>query len=117
MQVDLRRGDILVSQQILNGPQVSSVFQQVRRKRMPQRMARHPFLDPGFMRGPFDRLIINLSMQMVPPPDSGFRVRRNLARGKQPEPLETLRRPIFLNLDLPQRRKGREGAQSQSGKW
>jgi hypothetical protein len=67
-------------QQILDLPQVRSVLQQVRRKRMPQRMARHPFLDPGLMSGPLDRLIIDLPVQMVSPPDSGLGIRRNLPR-------------------------------------
>ena len=44
MEIDLRRRDILVPEQILNPSQVRPVFQQMSRKTMTERMARDLFM-------------------------------------------------------------------------
>jgi len=46
VQVNLRRRDFLMPEQILDGPQIRPGFQQVRREGVPQRMTRHVLLDP-----------------------------------------------------------------------
>lgn len=45
MRVNLRGPHIRMSQQRLDGPQVRSSFQQMRRKRMPERVGRRPLVD------------------------------------------------------------------------
>ena len=74
MQVNLRRRDVLVPQQILDLPQIRSIFQQMRRKGMPQRMARHPLLDPRRPCRALDRLVIDWPEQMMASPRGGLRV-------------------------------------------
>ena len=48
MGVDLGGGDIRVPQHLLNGAQVSAVFQQMHREAVPQRMGRHVLADLRF---------------------------------------------------------------------
>ena len=44
--VDHRRPHVLVSQELLHGANVVPLIEQVRRERMPQRVARGPLLEP-----------------------------------------------------------------------
>jgi hypothetical protein len=67
----------------INGPQIRPSLQQVRRERVPQRMTRHMLLDPRRRCRPRDRLVVNLAVNMMPPPDPGppLSRRRRLQRG------------------------------------
>src|SRR5436190_1838062 len=47
VRVDLRRGDVGVTEHFLYGTKVRPSLQQVRGERMPQRVRRHVLLDPG----------------------------------------------------------------------
>lgn len=49
--MDHRRFDIAMSQQLLNGPNVRAAFEQVRGKRMAERMARGSFREPDLRHG------------------------------------------------------------------
>lgn len=48
MSVYLGGGDVCVSQHLLNGAQVSAIFQQMYREAVPQRMGRHVLADLRF---------------------------------------------------------------------
>ena len=51
MRVDHRRFDIAMPQQLLDGSNVRATFEQVRGKRMVERMARGSFREPGHHHG------------------------------------------------------------------
>jgi hypothetical protein len=52
--VDHRDGDVLVAEEILQGPDVVSGFQKMRRERMPERMAARWFANRGGTHGDVD---------------------------------------------------------------
>lgn len=47
VRIDLRRGDVRVTEHFLNGVDIRAVFQQMRRERMAQRMRRDRLFDAG----------------------------------------------------------------------
>ena len=60
VQVNLRRRDVFVPEDFLDGAQISSVLQQMCGEAVPQRVARHAFLDPCGLSSSLDRFIVNL---------------------------------------------------------
>ena len=56
MRVDFRGGDVCVSQQNLDLPEVHSTFQKMRGKGMAERVRRDFGFDPGFESRFFDHL-------------------------------------------------------------
>jgi hypothetical protein len=89
VQVNLCRSYILVPEDFLDRTQIGAVLQQMSRKTMPQRMARHVFLDPCRLGSSLDRFIVYLAVQVMATPDLRFRIGGNLLGRKQPEPLES----------------------------
>src|SRR5688572_8064102 len=57
MRVDLRCLYALVAKQLLDGPDVSSAFQQVGGEGMPQHVRRHPLVDLGPSCRALDRIL------------------------------------------------------------
>lgn len=48
LRIDLRGGNVAVSKHLLNGAQISTIFKQMRRKAVPERMRRNILLDVCF---------------------------------------------------------------------
>ena len=71
MRINLRRGNILVPQQILHRPDVIPVLQQMRRKRMPQRMATRRLRNPRQPRRHLHRPLQTRLLHMMPPQNYG----------------------------------------------
>ena len=65
VQVDFRRGDVFVSENFLDGSQIGAGFEQVRCEGVPQRMTCHPFLDSRRYGRPLDRLVVDLSVEVM----------------------------------------------------
>ena len=91
MQIDLGRGDVFVTHDILDLAQIRAAFQQVGGERVPQGATRHPFVNSGRFRRPLDRAVVDFSKQMMAPPDTTLRIGGNLPRRENPKPLETFR--------------------------
>jgi hypothetical protein len=79
-----------VSEDLLDRSQVRPRFEQMRGEAMPQRMARHPLLDPRRLRRALDRFVVDLAMKMMPSPDAAFGIDRQLLRGEKPVPFEAI---------------------------
>jgi len=67
MRINLRRADVRMAEHHLHGAQVSPVFQQMRRERMPQRMRRNHLADARLLGAPFDDFPKSLPGQPLPP--------------------------------------------------
>src|SRR5262249_40369310 len=98
VSVNLRRSHVHVPKQLLQRANVSSRLQQMRCKRVPQRMRSHPFVEPRRF-GPFpDRVLKGRVQHVMPPLQSRVRVAHDLARRKKPEPFPGRSRPGILPL-------------------
>lgn len=93
VQIDFSGVHVLVAEQVLDAAQVSATFQQMRGETMPQGMTGDPLFNACLTCRIADRPVVNLLVQMMPALGVGFGIGRDLACGKQPEPLETSRRP------------------------
>ena len=74
VSVDHGGADILVAQQLLHGPDVVAVFQQVGCKAVPESMAADRFLDTGKPHGLFHCPMQSGLVKMVPTDFAGTRV-------------------------------------------
>jgi hypothetical protein len=52
---------------------------------MPQRVTRHRLLDPRRLRRAFDRLVVDLAVEVMTPTEAAFRIDRELLRREQPK--------------------------------
>jgi hypothetical protein len=68
MRIDHRRADILMPKELLNRSNIVSVFQQVRREGMPERMTTGRFGDPGCPHGLSDRSLQDGFVEVMPLP-------------------------------------------------
>ena len=91
MRTDHRRRDIAVAEQLLHGPNIMALLQKVGRKRVPERVARHPPRDPGLGTGAVDGALHNRLVQMIAPLFS-LAVPPSPRRRKDPLPLPFCRR-------------------------
>ena len=74
--VDHSRGDIRMAEQFLNRPDVVPFLQQMRGKRVPQRVAVDFFVDIRPLRGSTDSLLQPVLMDMMPPCLAAARIDR-----------------------------------------
>ncbi len=95
-RVDHRCPDVLVAEQLLDRANVVPVLQEMRRERVPQRVAACPLLDPGLpQRGPHSPLD-SLFVQVMPSSHAGSRVGRQARRREHPLPTPLRRRRRVL---------------------
>jgi hypothetical protein len=73
-------------EQLLDGSDVIASLEQVRRKRVPQRVTRRRAGDPRRPRGLFNRPLQDGFVQVMPPPLAGLRVDVEPGGGKYPLP-------------------------------
>ena len=95
--VDHGRGDILVSQELLDGADVRARFEQVRGERVSQGVRTDTFRDAGSNRGPAHRPLDDGFVQVVTPAFAGGLI--DVASGRREDPLPgplARRRRIFL---------------------
>ena len=75
MRVDHRGLDIRMTQQLLDGPQISSRLQKVGGKGMPQRMRGDSFGDACFHSSPLEGLLVVFYVSVMPSDDAGPGIR------------------------------------------
>ena len=88
MRVYHRRRNIPVTQELLHGPDVRTALQQVRRERVPQRVARRPLGDAAPPHGDRHRTLHRRFVQMMTLPPTGAWIRVLALRWKDPLPLQ-----------------------------
>ena len=86
MRINLRCGDILVAEQILHGPDVRPVFQQMRGERMAQHMRAHALIQSRPQGGFLDDLLKRGVQDMMPSSFPRARIAQELPRRKEPLP-------------------------------
>jgi hypothetical protein len=65
---------------------IGAALQQMRRKRVPQHMRRHPLVEPGALRRPADVVLKRAVDDMMPPPQTRRRIDALFARREDPLP-------------------------------
>ena len=85
-----------MAQQFLHGSDVVSVFEEVRRKRVAQRVAAYVLGDAGRARGFFDAPDQVVLIHMMPPDYAGARIDRALVGRKNELPAPLVRRARIL---------------------
>ena len=78
MRIDLCRGNIGVTEKLLDHSQVRTALQKMGRKRMPKRMGCDHFSDTGKPRVFFDHLPHELTRQSLPAPTQEKMIRLGL---------------------------------------
>ena len=86
MRVKHCGSQIGVTQQLLDGADVATRFEQMRRKTMPKGMTARRLQDPRFVHGRLDCSLQDLFMLMVASRKTGVHVSAERVRGKHPLP-------------------------------
>lgn len=91
MRINHCRADVRVAQQLLHGPDIVSVLHEMRRERVPQRVASRGLREAGFRPGVPERPLKDRFMKMVAPSLSCLGVGVVARRRKDPLPAPVLR--------------------------
>jgi hypothetical protein len=81
VRVDLRRPDILVPEEFLDGPDICSVRQQVRGEGVPKRVTTGVLLDSQLSNGGANRFLEIRRIKVVSSSGAAPRINRRLCRG------------------------------------
>ena len=96
--IDHRRLDARVAEQFLDGADVVSVLEQVRRERVPQCMAAHVLCDPGRAGRLLDPANEIVLVDVMAPDGAGVGIDRALVRRKDELPRPLVRRAGVLRV-------------------